>query len=92
MLLGHDILIHHGVLLVLLTDTLILKDEMIPLTTIFKDGKPWKATVSINKRMVVPPNSTLRLSCHLSTTFQEDNCIEPMGETSVFMPRPVLPR
>ena len=80
MLLGHDILHHLGVLLDLQTDTLILKDERIPLTTCFKDGKQVIARVSINKTMVVPPNSTVRLSCQLSTTFQEDYCIEQMSE------------
>ena len=82
MLLGHDILHHLGVLLDLQTDTLILKDERIPLTTSFKEGKPVIGRVSINKRTVVPPNSTVRLSCQLSTTFQEDYCIEPMSELS----------
>ena len=86
MLLGHDIVHHLGVLLDLQTDTLILKDERIPLTTSFKDGKPVIARVSINKRTVVPPNYTVRLLCQLSTPFQEYYGIEPMDEISVLMP------
>ena len=57
MLLGHDLLHHLGVLLDMHSNTLVLNDEKIPVETIFKEGKPAVARVSLTKRVVVPPNS-----------------------------------
>lgn len=89
MLLGHDILHHLGVMLDMQTDTLILKEERIPISTVFKDGKPVVARVSVKKRVVVPPNSAVRLQCKLNTELHEDYCVEPVSHLSVLMPRTV---
>ncbi|KAH3713698.1 hypothetical protein DPMN_073495 [Dreissena polymorpha] len=60
MLLGHDIL-HHGVLLDMQSDTLILDGKRIPVSSSFKEGKPTVARVMLKKRMVVPLYSLVRL-------------------------------
>ena len=76
MLLGHDLLHHLGVLLDMHSNTLVLNGEKIPVETIFKDGKPAVARVSLTKRVVVPPNSAVRLPCKMDTTL-DDYYIEP---------------
>ena len=89
MLLGHDLLHHLGVCLDLRTDTLVLNEEVIPISTSFKDKRVTVARVSIGKRVKVPPNSVVRLTCQLNTKMQEDYYIEPMDKLKVFMPRTV---
>ena len=89
MLLGHDLLHHLGVCLDLRTDTLVLNEEVIPISTSFKDKRVTVARVSIGKRVKVPPNSVVRLTCKLNTKMQEDYYIEPMDKLNVFMPRTV---
>ena len=89
MLLGHDLLHHLGVCLNLRTDTLVLNEEVIPISTSFKDKRVTVARVSIGKRVKVPPNSVVRLTCKLNTKMQEDYYIEPMDKLKVFMTRTV---
>ena len=72
MLLGHDLLHHLGVCLDMQTDTLVLNGERIPITTSFKDSRLIVARVSVRKRVTVPPNSVVRLTCKLNTKIQED--------------------
>ena len=88
MLLGHDLLRHLGVLLDLQADEMLIDGERIPLKTNFGDGKPVVARVSVSKRVVVPPNSVVRMPCTLNTTFQ-DYYIEPVNDLKVLMPRTV---
>ena len=76
MLLSHGLLHLLGVLLDMHSNTLVLNDEKIPVETIFKDGKPAVARVSLTKRVVVPPNSAVRLPCKMDTTL-DDYYIEP---------------
>ena len=76
MLLGHDLLHHLGVLLDMHSNTLALNGEKIPVETLFKDGKPLVARVSLTKRVVVSPNSAVRLPCKMDTT-SDDYYIEP---------------
>ena len=85
MLLGHDLLHHLGVCLDLPTDTLVLNEEVIPISTSFKSH----SSKSIGKRVKVPPNSVVRLTCKLNTKMQEDYYIEPMDKLKVFTPRTV---
>ena len=80
---------HLGVCLDLRTDTLVLNEEVIPISTSFKDKRVTVARVSIGKRVKVPPNSVVRLICKLNTKMQKDYYIEPMDKLKVFMPRTV---
>lgn len=89
MLLGHDLLHHLGVCLDMQTDTLVLNDERIPIITSFKESRLVIARVSVRKRVVVPPNSVVRLTCKLNTKLQDDYCIEPVDQLKVLMPRTV---
>ena len=89
MLLGHDLLHHLGVCLDMQTDTLILNGERVPITTSFKDGRLTVARVSLQKKVTVPPNSVVRLSCKMDTTMPDDYFIEPVEQLKVLMARTV---
>ncbi|KAH3857646.1 hypothetical protein DPMN_100257 [Dreissena polymorpha] len=88
MLLGHDLLLHLGVLLDLKSDTLVINNEHIPLNTHFKDGKPVVARVTIAKRTVVPPNSVVRLKCDMCVQMK-DYFVEPKTDMKLVVPRVV---
>ena len=60
MLLGHDLLHHLGVCLDMRTDTLILNEEQIPVTTSFNNNTPTVARVSVNQKVRLPPNMRSR--------------------------------
>ena len=89
MLLGHDLLHHLGVCLDMQTDTLILNGERVPITTSFKDGRLTVARVSLQKKVTVPPNSVVRLSCKMDTTMPDDYFIESVERLKVLMARTV---
>ena len=89
MLLGHDLLHHLGVCLDMRSDTLILNEDRIPITTSFKDYKLTVARVSVKKKVIVPPNSVVRLPCKMNAEMQEDYFIEPVDKLKVLMPRTV---
>ena len=57
MLLGHDLLHHLGVCLDMRTDTLILNEEQIPVTTSFNNNTPTVARVSVKQKVRLPPNT-----------------------------------
>ena len=57
MLLGHDLLHHLGVCLDMRTDTLILKEEQIPVTTNFNNNILTVARVSVNHKVRLPLNT-----------------------------------
>ena len=65
MLLGHDIMHHTGVLHDMKSDTLVVNGERVPVITHLQDKKPVVARVSLTKRVVVPPNSVVRVACKL---------------------------
>ena len=93
MLLGHDILHHLGAMLDLNTETLFLNGERIPMHTKFRDDTSIVAKVTVAKRIVVPPNSAVRLRCKISTQL-DDYVIEPTDKVmklGVLMPRCVRP-
>ena len=89
MLLGHDLLHHLGVCLDMRSDTLILNEDRIPITTSFKDYRLTVAWVSVKKKVLVPPNSVVRLPCKMNAEMQEDYFIEPVDKLKVLMPRTV---
>ena len=60
MLLGHDLLHHLGVCLDLRTDTLILKEEQIPVTTSFNNSTLTVARGSVKQKVRLPPNTRSR--------------------------------
>ena len=60
MLLGHDLLHHLGVCLDMRTDTLILNEEQIPVTTSFNNNTPTVARVSVKQKVMLPPNTRSR--------------------------------
>ena len=60
MLLGHDLLHHLGVCLDMRTDTLILNEEQIPVTTNFNNNTPTVARVSVKQKVSLPPNTRSR--------------------------------
>ena len=60
MLLGHDLLHHLGVCLDMRTDTLILNEEQIPVTTSFNYNTPTVARVSVKQKVRLPPNTRSR--------------------------------
>ena len=60
MLLGHDLLHHLGVCLDMRTDTLILNEEQIPVTTSFNNNTPTVARVSVKQKVRLPPNTRSR--------------------------------
>ena len=60
MLLGHDLLHHLGVCLDMGTDTLILNEEQIPVTTSFNNNTPTVARVSVKQKVRLPPNTRSR--------------------------------
>ena len=60
MLLGHDLLHHLGVCLDMRTDTLILNEEQIPVTTSFNNNTPTVASVSVKQKVRLPPNTRSR--------------------------------
>ena len=60
MLLGHDLLHHLGVSLDMRTDTLILNEEQIPVTTSFNNNTPTVARVSVKQKVRLPPNTRSR--------------------------------
>ena len=60
MLLGHDLLHHLGVCLDLRTDTLILNEEQIPVTTSFNNSTLTVARVSVKQKVRLPPNTRSR--------------------------------
>ncbi|XP_052786291.1 uncharacterized protein LOC128221730 [Mya arenaria] len=86
LLLGHDLLHHLGVSIDWLSETLVVRGEHIPLQTQFKESKPKIARVTIAKRLVVPPNSVVRVSCKIDRALQ-DYIIEPSSELSIESPR-----
>ena len=57
MLLGHVLLHHLGVCLPMRTDTLILNEEQIPVTTSFNNNTPTVARVSVKQKVRLPPNT-----------------------------------
>ena len=57
MLLGHDLLHHLGVCLDIRTDTLILNEEQIPVTTNFNNNTLTVARVSVKQKLRLPPNT-----------------------------------
>ena len=59
MLLGHDLLHHLGVCLDMQTDTLILNEEQIPVTTSF-NNTPTVARLSVKQKVRLPPNTRSR--------------------------------
>ena len=89
MLFGHDLLHHLGVCLDMQTDMLVLNGERIPITTSFKDSRLTVARMSVRKRVTVPPNSVVHLTCKLNTKIQEDYFVEPVDQLKVWMPRTV---
>ena len=91
MLLGHDLLHHLGVCLDMRSDTLILNEDRIPITTSFKDYRLTVARVSVKKKVIVPPNSVVRVPCKMNAEMQEDYFIEPVDKLNVLMPRTVCP-
>ena len=91
MLLGHDLLHHLGVCLDMRSDTLILNEDRIPITTSFKDYRLTVARLSVKKKVIVPPNSVVRLPCKMNAEMQEDYFIEPVDKLNVLMPRTVCP-
>ena len=60
MLLGHDLLHHLGVCLDLRTDTLILNEEQIPVTTSFNNSTLTVARGSVKQKVRLPPNTRSR--------------------------------
>ena len=60
MLLGHDLLHHLGVCLDMRTDTLILNEEQISVTTSFNNNTPTVARVSVKQKVKLPPNTRSR--------------------------------
>ena len=60
MLLGHDLLHHLGVCLDMRTDTLILNEEQIPVTTSFNNNTPTVARVSVKQKVRLPPSTRSR--------------------------------
>ena len=60
MLLGHDLLHHLGVCLDMRTDTLILNEEQISVTTSFNINTPTVARVSVKQKVRLPPNTRSR--------------------------------
>ena len=60
MLLGHDLLHHLGVCLDMHTDTLILNEEQIPVTTNFNNNTLTVARVSVKHKVRLPPNTRSR--------------------------------
>ena len=91
MLLGHDLLHHLGVCLDMRADTLILNEDRIPITTSLKDYRLTVARVSVKKKVIVPPNSVVRLPCKMNAEMQEDYFIEPVDKLNVLMPRTMCP-
>ena len=57
MLLGHDLLNHLGVCLDMRTDTLILNEEQIPVTTNFNNNTLTVARVSVKNKVRLPLNT-----------------------------------
>ena len=88
MLLGHDLLHHLGALLDLQNDSLIVNGESIPLTTVFKDSKPSVARVAMSRRIVIPPNTVVKVKCQLASELN-DYYIEPVNSLKVAMPKVV---
>ena len=60
MLLGHDLLHHLGVCIDMRTDTLILNEEQIPVTTNFNNNTLTVARVSVKHKVRLPPNTRSR--------------------------------
>ena len=60
MLLGHDLLHHLGVCLDMRTDTLILNEEQIPVTTNFNNNSLTVARGSVKHKVRLPPNTRSR--------------------------------
>ncbi|KAH3689756.1 hypothetical protein DPMN_194645 [Dreissena polymorpha] len=89
MLLGHDILHHHGELLDMQSYTLILDGERIPVSSSFKDGKPTVARVMLKKRVVVPPHSVVRLPCKFDSPMSSDYVVESLGTRKLMIPMKV---
>ncbi|XP_013381256.1 uncharacterized protein LOC106152279 [Lingula anatina] len=72
MLLGHDILQHMGAILDLRDNALVINGERVPVTTeISKGQKPTIARVTLSQKVVVPPNSVMRVSCSISEPLEE---------------------
>ena len=59
-LLGHDLLHHLGVCLDMRTDTLILNEEQIPVTTNFNNNTLTVARGSVKHKVRLPPNTRSR--------------------------------
>ena len=60
MLLGHGLLHHLGVCLDMRTDTLILNEEQIPVTTSLNNNTRTVARVSVKQKGRLPPNTRSR--------------------------------
>ena len=71
LLLGHDLLRHCKALLDLHSDCLVVNGESIPLVTSSNNKTSVISRVTIPKRTVIPPNSAVRLKCHISEFFIE---------------------
>ena len=76
MLLGHDIMHHLRVLHDMQADNFIVNGEKIPIMTYFEDRKPVVARVSLTRKVVVPPNSVVRVCCQMDVKL-DDYYLEP---------------
>ena len=87
MLLGHDLLHHWGAMHDMRTDTLLVDEERIQLNTKFKEDQPVIARVMARNKIVVPPNSVVRIPGQLDVQLRSDYCIEPVNDMYLEVPR-----
>ena len=69
------------------TDTLLVDDERIQLKTKFRNDQPVIARVTAMKKIVVPPNSVVRVPGKLDVNLRSDYCIEPVNDMYLEVPR-----
>ena len=80
MLLGFDILVHQGKSIIdMAQGTLMFDGQILNLNMEDSHGAPQIAKITVVKRQVIPPNSVVRVKCHLQREMP-DYIIEPVED------------
>ena len=87
MLLGFDILVHRGKSIIdMAQGTLMFDGQILHLNMEDSHGAPHIAKVTVIKRQVIPPNSVVRVKCHLQREMP-DYIIEPVEDAKMLIPK-----
>lgn len=88
MLLGINFMSKHGINLDLKDSILTLGSNKIKMTTSSKNKNPTVAKVCVDKKVVIPPNSMMHVSCSVDDVL-EQYMVEPRLNQRVIIPRTI---